>query len=264
VTQNPINAVIFDLDGTIYLGSQLIKGADDAVARLRQSGKRVVFLTNKPIDSPETYANKLVRMGIPADPQDIITSVRLTIEYLNSQCPSGRIYAIGETYLMGQLQEAGFTAATSPEETDIVVLSLDRHVTYDKLLFAFEAVKAGSTIVATNPDMICPTDTGDIIDAGAWIAAIEKLLGRSIDDVIGKPSDRCAEMALSLLGCEAGEALMVGDRLETDIRMAVTTGMRSALVLSGVTNRDQIARSDIQPDYVWESVADLTEALALR
>ena len=256
-------AVIFDLDGTLYLGENLIPGADDTVDLLRSIGVRVAFLTNKPIASSESYARKLRGLGIEAEPQDVITSVKLTLDYLLSLGPRSRLFIIGESYLTQTLVNAGFPLADRPEETDVVVVSLDRGLDYGKLYFAYQAVKEGATIIATNPDLICPTDEGEIIDAGASMAALEALLGRPIDGVLGKPSRRCAEVALAALECQPSEALMVGDRMETDIRMAAESGMRSGLVLSGVSAARDVDRFAFSPDFVWQSVADLPASLGL-
>jgi arabinose operon protein AraL len=256
-------AAIFDLDGTIYLGSGLIQGADTTIASLRSAGVRVAFLTNKPISSPEEYANKLSSLGIDAKTSDIITSVSLTIDYLNRENSGKRVFVIGERYLQETLLNAGYSCANTPEETDVVIVSLDRNLDYGKIHFAYRAVREGAHIVATNPDMICPMDEGEIVDAGAWIAALEALIKQPISDVMGKPSARCAEVVLAGLDCLPENALMVGDRLETDIRMAVESGMRSGLVLSGVSDVSDVDRSDYQPDFVWESVANIPEALGL-
>jgi HAD superfamily hydrolase (TIGR01450 family) len=258
-----INAILFDLDGTLYLGENLIPNADLAVNQLREAGFSVAFLTNKPTASPRSYATKLTGLGIHADGSDVITSVRLTCDYLETNHPDARIFVVGESYLSDTLGERGFIAATLPEQTDVVILSLDRHFDYGKLDYAFKAVKSGARVIATNPDAICPMADGDIIDAGAWIAALEVLIKRPIDAVLGKPSSRCAQLALSVLGCQPEEVLMVGDRMETDMRMAREAGMKAALVLSGVTTQSEADLADPRPDFVLQSVADLPTVLGL-
>lgn len=263
MSESKPKAVIFDLDGTLYLGEGLIPGADNTVRKLRLSGVRVVFMTNKPIASPASYAKKLTLLGIEADSIDVITSVELTRQFLTRAYPGSRLFIIGESYLTQTLVDAGFSLAARPEETDVVVVSLDRELGYEKLYFAYRAVLKGAAIIATNPDLICPMGEEEIIDAGATIAALEALLKRPIDDVLGKPSRRCAEVALSALGCQPSEVLMVGDRMETDIRMAAETGMRSGLVLSGVSAASDVERYAFAPDYIWQSVADLPASLGL-
>ncbi len=257
------NAMVFDLDGTLYLGEGLIDGADDTIEALRSAGIKVVFLTNKPIASPTSYADKLTALGIASSPSDVITSVTLTRDYLLAGGEGRRIYLIGEDYLRETLLESGFVLATCPEETDVVIVSLDRTLDYAKLHFAYTAAREGATIVATNPDVICPLKDGEILDAGASIAALEAVLQRPIDAVLGKPSRRCAEVALRRLDCSPGEVIMVGDRMETDVRMAVEAGMRSALVLTGVSTAEDAGRYAYRPDHVWSSVADIPEVLGL-
>jgi arabinose operon protein AraL len=263
VNKPEIKAVLFDLDGTLYLGENLIPEADWAVGLLRSRGIKVTFLTNKPIASPQSYADKLSGLGIKAGVEDVITSVRLTTDYLTTHYPEARVYVIGESYLNDTLTAGGFRRSERPEETNVVILSLDRCFEYSKLDFAYRAVKAGAHVVATNPDALCPMNDGEIIDAGAWIAALETLIKRPIDAVLGKPSRRCADLALSVMGFEAREVLMVGDRLETDIRMAQLSGMQSALVLSGVTTQRDLERSSLRPDHILTSVAEIPEVIGL-
>ena len=256
-------AILFDLDGTIYLGDRVIEGAPNAVQRIRDAGIRVAFLTNKPLDSPEVYSAKLNGLGIPTSPEDIITSVSLTVSALAEYGLSQRVYVIGESYLKGCIEDAGHTEATEPSNTDVVVVSLDREMAYEKIHFAYQAITSGAHVVATNPDILCPIEGGEIVDAGAWIAALEALLRREITTVMGKPSRRCAEFAMRQLGRDPHETLMVGDRRETDGRMAIEVGMRSALVLSGVTSIEDFDRYAYRPEFTWESVADLPAALDL-
>lgn len=261
---NRPEAVIFDLDGTLYLGESLIPGADAVVAALRDAGIRVAFLTNKPIASPESYAEKLSRLGIEAETSDVVTSVGLTVDFLDREAIGRRVFVIGEDYLKHSLRHAGYVEATCPEGTDVVVVSLDRSLDYTKIQFAYRAALSGARVVATNPDLICPMEDGEIIDAGAWIGALEALLRKPVTDVLGKPSRRCAEVCLARLGVDPANAMMVGDRMETDIRMAQDSGMRSALVLSGVTSMADIERYDYRAEFVWEDVTLLIEQFDLR
>jgi arabinose operon protein AraL len=257
-------AVVFDLDGTIYLGDSLIPGAERAVARLREEHIKTVFLTNKPIKSPQSYAEKLSNLGIPSLPDDVVTSVTLTRDYLRENFARSRLFVIGEAYLTDTLVESGHQLSDNPDETDVVVVSMDRSVDYSKLKHAYDAVQLGASIVATNPDLVCPDPEGDIIDAGASIAALEALLHRRIEVILGKPTSSCAFEALRRLDCRPEETMMVGDRLETDIRMAVETGMRSCLVFSGVTGQSDLHRFEFGPDLLADSVADLPRLLGIE
>ena len=183
-------AYIFDLDGTIYLGDHLLPGARVTVLRLRESGKKVLFLSNKPIENRDAYAKKLTRLGIPTETEDVLNSSFVASLYFGKQEPKPRIYVIGEASLVDELNRAGLTLAEVPEETDVVLISLDRDLTYEKIHFAYRAAKMGARVWATNPDLVCPMPNDEIIDAGATIAALEAILRRPIDGLIGKPSER--------------------------------------------------------------------------
>ena len=156
----------FDLDGTLYLGDELIAGADTAVAALRATGARVVFVTNKPLETTADYARKLTRLGIQAEPSDVISAIDALVVYLQRTHPGGRLLAVAEPVLVHELELGGFTVTDDPHQTDVVVVSFDRTFDYDKLTRAYQAVKGGAVIVATNPDPYCPTPDGGLPDAG--------------------------------------------------------------------------------------------------
>lgn len=255
-----LKGFILDLDGTVYLGDRLIAGAAEAIVWMRSMG-HVVFLTNKPIDSPASYADKLTRLGVATATEDVITSVAATIAYLGRVWPAAKFHLIGEPYLERELTDAGLTLSSSPSETDVVIVSLDRDLNYAKLHHAYEAARSGAKVYATNPDLVCPTGQGDIIDAGATIAAIEALMGRRIDGVFGKPSLGMAETARLRTRSLPRETLVVGDRIETDIAMGIQAGMRTALVLSGATDRQRAIDSDQQPDFTVSSLSELPRVL---
>ena len=166
--------------------------------------------------------------------------------------PGARVYVIGEPSLVRELSEAGFQMAERPERTDLVLISLDRGLSYEKIHFAYHAARAGAKVMATNPDLVCPMPGDEIVDAGATIAALEALLRRRIDGVIGKPSPIMVGVVAERLKLPPEACLIVGDRLETDIAMGKAAGMATALVLTGVTDRARLRESAIQPDYVLE------------
>lgn len=255
-------AFIFDLDGTIYLSERLIGGADDVVRALRERGRRVVFLSNKPTDTRETYAAKLTRLGIPAAPEDVINSSLIAARYLGRRMPGARLHVIGEPPLVEELRRAGFAVARRPEETDAVIIAFDRTLTYEKIHFAHRAVRRGGAVmIATNPDAFCPVEGDEFPDAGGTIALLEATTGKRVEVVVGKPSPIMVEAILEHVGAPARACLMVGDRIETDIRMGRDAGMGTALVLTGATTREQARASDVRPDYVLESVRDILEMM---
>ncbi len=252
---------IFDLDGTVYLGERAIPGAPETIATLRQQNCGVVFLSNKPLERRRAYAEKLTRLGIPTSPDEVINSSLILARYLAREMAGATVFAIGEPPLLEELAAAGLRLSETPEEIEVVVASFDRTFDYCKLNIGFQALRRGARFLATNADRTCPVEDGEIPDAGAVIGALEGCSGRKVELVVGKPSSLIVEMALDRLGCLANECLMVGDRLETDILMGHRAGMTTALVLTGVTRRADLAHAPAQPDYVLESIAEVPRLL---
>lgn len=248
---------VFDLDGTLYVGEKPIQGAAEVVAGLRAAGARVAFLTNKPLELPIDYARKLRRLNIPVADDEVVSSTDALVRYLEEHAPGAWIFAIAEPVVIGVLTSAGFHMTTDPDRTDVVVVSFDRSFDYEKLRTGFLAVRAGARIVATNPDPYCPSPDGGLPDCGAILAALEVATGTCAEAVVGKPSAFMAAAVLDRLGSEASKTLLVGDRLETDIRMARKAGMDAALVMTGVTTAADLDAADERPDFILRSVADL-------
>ncbi len=249
---------IFDLDGTIYLGKQAIAGAVETVNQLITEGKKTVFLTNKTIESRSYIMKKLHDLGIQAAPEQMISPVVTTLKVLGEQFAGKKVYVIGEAIFKEELEKSGVLFAAAPEETDVVILSWDRDFHYNHIDFAYQAIKKNDAIVmATNPDRTCPMPGGDVPDCGSIIGAVEGATGKKIDMVMGKPSRHMIGTALSVLGLEANECLMIGDRLETDIFMGNQSGVDTALVLSGTATKEEAAVSLHKPSYVIGSVHEL-------
>lgn len=248
---------IFDLDGTIYLGDRLIEGAAETIRHLQSHNKKVLFLTNKTIESRTNYVKKLNAFGIEVGMENLLSPSVVTIQYLKQHYPAARVYVIGEKALKEEFSEAGIVFSQSPADTDMVVVSWDRDFHYDHLAFAFQSLQNGAHIIATHPDRTCPLSEGEVPDCGGMIGAIEGVTNRKIDLIMGKPSKLMAITALDLLQLDPNDCLLTGDRLETDIWMGHRAGMGTALVLSGVTSRADIASSAVKPDYVLNSVANL-------
>jgi len=248
---------IFDLDGTVYLGERALPGAVETIAELRRRGARCVFLSNKPIESVANYEAKLNRLGIPVEPGDVLNSSVVMARYLRRVAPNARVYLIGEEPLAEELVRAGIRLVTDPLETDYVVVSWDRQFTYRKLDDALQAILRGARFVATHPDRVCPVEGGVVADAAGMIAAVEAVTGKKCEEIVGKPSHWTVEVALERLGVPASDAIMVGDRLETDMRMGRAAGTATGLVLTGVTTREMVAEAADKPDYVLEGLRDL-------
>jgi len=256
----PYRGYLLDLDGTVYRGERLLPGAREAVATLRGRGARVLFLSNKPIETRADYARKLTRLGVPAGDGDVLTSGLVMATWLGRNAPGARLYVVGEPPLVGELEEAGFEVTEDPSRVDVVVIAFDRTFDYRKLDVAYQAARRGARLVATNPDRTCPVEGGEIPDCAAMIGAIEGASGRRVETIVGKPSPVTVDAALARMGGLAPrDVLMVGDRLETDIAMASRAGMDSALVLTGVTRREQLRGAPAAPTYVLESIAGVVD-----
>lgn len=252
---------IFDLDGTVYLGERLLPGAERTICLLREAGKRVVFLSNKPLYTREDYAAKLTRLGVPTKPAEVVNSTFVLIRYLQKRAPDAKIFVMGELPFVAEMARAGFRLTEEPGEIDYVVAAFDRTFDYRKLNIAFQAIKKGAHFIATNPDRTCPVEGGELPDCAGVIAALEATTLKKVEVIVGKPSPITVQVALEVMGLKAGECLLAGDRLETDIRMALESGMKAALVMSGVTDRKTLEASPIKPDYVFDSIAELESLL---
>lgn len=256
-----LNGAILDLDGTVYRGDALLSGADDAVSTLRERGVSVLFVSNKPIDRRERYAGKLDRLGVPCEPTDVITSATVTADFLARNYPESVCYVVGEEPLREQLRDAGIAVTDDPDETTAIVASMDREFDYATLSDALDAMDDETLFVATNPDRTCPVADGEIPDAAGMVGAIGAVTGRELDRVMGKPSGTMLNTAVTKLGLDPAECLLVGDRLETDIEMGNRVGMTTVLVLTGVTDRADLDEASTQPDYVIDSLGAIEEIL---
>lgn len=247
-----------DLDGTVYLGDELLPGAATTILRLRSAGSRVVFITNKPLHTSSEYAAKLTELGIPALPEDIVTAVDALVHYLARHHAGRRLLLISEEVVRERLGAEGFAITDDPPSADVVVVAFDRTFSYEKLHAGFRAVREnGAAIVATNPDPYCPTPEGGLPDCAAMLAALEACTGIRAEAVVGKPSRYMAETFLSRLGVQPSEIAVVGDRLATDVAMGQSIGAAGILVLTGATDADAVARHPVKPDFVLEGIHQL-------
>ena len=271
----PIDGLILDLDGTVYLGDSALPGAVETIARLRALGKRVLFVSNKPLETRTAYAGKLSRLGIPASADDVITSAFVLGFYLARTEPHLKLYVIGEDNLIRELRDHGLNIVNefldqdameviTPYGVEAVVVAFDRTLTYRKLNTAYQALKRGARFFATNADKACPMPGGAIPDAGGTIAALEAMTGRQLDLLAGKPSPLITQVALQRLNLPPERVMMVGDRLETDIFMGQQAGMTTAVTLTGVSKREDVANVSRPPDYVIDTLGDLPALLAAR
>jgi NagD protein len=256
---------IFDLDGTVYRGDILIPGADRVIRLLREKGKKVVFLSNKPLQTREDYASKLTRLGIPTQPDEVINSTFVMTNYLKKNAPHARLFVVGEIPFIEELKRTGFTITDELKEIEYVVVAFDRTFDFKKLNIAFQAIKRfGAHFVATNPDRTCPVEGGEIPDCAGMIAAIEAVTEKKVEAIVGKPSPIMIQTVLDVMGLRPEDCILIGDRLETDIKMGRDSGIATGIVLTGVTDEETlkgIKHSSDQPDFVFQSIADVENLL---
>jgi HAD superfamily hydrolase (TIGR01450 family) len=253
---------VFDLDGTIYLGDGLLPGAKRLILKLRELGKRVVFVSNNPTKDPKMYAEKLGALGLKTPASEIVNTVVTMTEWLLRERPEATVFPISEEPLKNSLSEAGIRMSEDPEEIDIVIASYDRTFDYRKLRIAFDAIwfYERAMLVTTNPDRYCPLPGGrGEPDAAAIVAAIEACTGTECRVNVGKPDPIMLETVMDLIGLDAQDCVVSGDRLYTEIRMAKGAGIPSAIVLTGETTEEDLAGEPVEnlPDYVLKRIDQL-------
>jgi 4-nitrophenyl phosphatase len=253
--------LLLDMDGVLYRGEQALPGAVKLFPTLRAKGISYVLVTNNATVTAQDYTNKLSRMGISM-PQDLIlTSASVTAAYLAEHFPDGGgINVVGEAGLVSYMSSLT-NFRLDGWNPNFVVAGLDYHFNYDVLQRACSAIRRGAHFIATNTDATIPIEGGELWPgAGSIVAALQTCSG--VDPVvIGKPNTYMAEMALKKLGLEAAEVLCVGDRLETDILFGNRAGIPTALVLTGVSKRGDLEKSEAKPTYVFDDLPALISAL---
>ncbi len=255
-----ISAFIIDMDGVLYRGNTLIPGAVEFISTLEETGRSFLLLTNNSSLTPAQYEAKLARMGIKVQQDKIFTSALATAQYLRSTAKTGaKVFLIGMDGIREALLAEGFVLAND-RNVDFVVVGIDFNLTYEKLKEAALAIRAGATFIGTNPDKTLPMEEGLYPGNGAILAALEASTGVK-PVVVGKPSPLIFEIALKRLGSTPEKTAVVGDRLETDILGAQQAGLKSILVLSGVTDDQFLASAELKPDFVFKSVRELAEVL---
>jgi 4-nitrophenyl phosphatase len=253
--------LVLDMDGVLYRGEQALPGAVNLFPSLRAKGISFILITNNATLTAQDFSKKLARMGIAVQPESILTSGAATADYLQKHFPDGGgVNVLGEAGLVSYMQSMP-KFRLDGWQPDFVVAGLDYHFNYDSLQRACSSIRHGAHFIATNTDATIPIEGGELWPgAGSIVAAIRTCAG--VDPVvIGKPNTYMAEMALEKLELAPAEVLCVGDRLETDILFGVRAGMPTALVLTGVSRREDIEKSEGKPTYVFENLPDLMSAL---
>jgi len=248
---------VVDMDGVIYHGHRLIPGAVEFVERLKAGGHKFLFLTNNSQWTPRDLRHRLEGIGISVEESAFHTSALATAEFLKQQMPGGTAYVIGGAGLTNALYEAGYTL--TERDPDYVVVGDTRSYDYEKVERAVRLVLNGARFVATNLDVSGPSEDGLQPACGALVAPIELATGRK-PYFVGKPNPLMMRTALRKLGAHSGEAFMVGDRMDTDIVVGTEAGMRTILVLSGVSTRETIEAYPYRPTHVYEDVGHIPVA----
>jgi 4-nitrophenyl phosphatase/NagD protein len=253
-----IKCFLMDMDGTIYLGDQLLPGAKAWIGLLTELGLSFYFLTNNSSRSRLEYARKLVSLGLDISEEKIFTSGEATALFLQKHFQDAALYVVGTPLLVQSFERFGFSI--NVDDPDVVVLGFDTTLTYDKLRRLCELVAAGKPYIATHPDINCPTETGFMPDIGSMIELVAASTGRRPDVIIGKPYEPIVAMLTEKTGFSPDALCMVGDRLYTDIALG-KWGITTALVLSGETKAGDLSGSQFQPDFVVQDIAEMTQLL---
>jgi len=247
--------IISDMDGVIYRGKELIPGACDFISRLISADIPFLFLTNNSGQTARDLARKMEALGIKGlTDANFITAAMATAIFLSSQNPGGSAYVIGEAGLSSELYKHGFSITES--RPDYVVVGKTAHFNYDMICKAARFIQNGSKFIGTNPDMIDPVEGGFEPAAGVMLKAVESACGKK-PYIVGKPNSLMMMIARKQLGVHSEDTVMIGDRMDTDIVGGMEAGMKTCLVLSGVSSHDSIQDFPYKPDYIFDTVGDI-------
>jgi len=250
-----MKAFICDMDGVLYHGNNVLPGAVDFTRWLEKENKSFLFLTNSGERTPRELREKLHRLGIDVGESHLYTSALATAQFLASQHPNGSAYVIGNSGLTNALYEAGYSM--NDIDPDYVIVSETPEFNFSRMCRAIKLVRAGAKLIGTNPDITGPVEGGDIVPAtGALIAPIELATGAK-PYFVGKPNPLMMRHALNFLGVHSENAVMVGDRMDTDVIAGVQSGLETILVLSGVSTLADLKRYPYQPTRVLGSVSEI-------
>lgn len=256
-----MKAAVVDLDGTVYRSAHAVPGAVDGIESLRSAGVDIAFVSNTSSKSRATCCERLNRIGIECELEDIITSTSVTATSVARTYSNASAFVVGMEALHEELDRTNVATTQTPEDADVLIVGKDRAFDFSTLTAALAVLEKGAPFVVTNRDRTAPLGNGGIEPGtGAIVAAIETASGRTPDIVAGKPHESMTAATLESLGCDATECLMIGDNPETDIEMADRAGMTTVLVMSGVADRSDAERSGA--DFVVESLREIPSILA--
>ena len=262
-----IELFLFDMDGTLYLGDNVYEGAIELMNDLPKLGKKYIYLTNNSSRAGTDYITRLRRLGFPCEAENVFTSGMATGMYLNQRHPGAKVYLAGTKAFYRELVSYGIDLVndenghTEAETVDVVVQGFDTELVYEKLDKACHFLRRGATFIAANPDWVCPMPHDEVLpDCGSICALLTASSGVK-PTYIGKPNRNMVDVISAQTGVPNAQICCVGDRLYTDIAVAVNAGAQSVLVMSGETDEAILKASDVQPKYVLRDVAELAQIL---
>ena len=245
---------ICDMDGVIYHGNRLVDGAKEFVNWLKNEHKRFLFLTNSSAKSPKELKQKLAHMGIEVAVEDFFTSAQATASFLASQNPNVGVYVIGESGLINALHDAGFYIDNV--NPTYVIVGESRTYNFEQIELAVHLILNGAKLIGTNSDVTGPSEKGVAPACRALVSPIEMATGRKAY-FIGKPNPLIMRHAIEKIGCRLDDTLIIGDRMDTDIIAGIESGIETALVLSGITKKEDLVMFPYQPTYILDRAADI-------
>lgn len=261
-TLSRLKLYLFDMDGTLYLGDQLFSFTKELLREIRRTGGQYLFMTNNSSKSVADYVKKLARLGIESVPEDFITSSQATAYYLHNHFEGKRLYVCGTQSLKEELTGEGFPLVTDPAQAECVVMGFDTELTFQKLhdVSWRLTVYPDTPYIATNGDLVCPTEFGYVPDCGSVCGMIKTATGK-LPYVVGKPAPLMPELAMKRLGYAKEETCVVGDRIYTDVKSGLNAGITGILVMSGETTQEILDASEDKPDLVLRDCGEIVDAL---
>ena len=253
---------LFDMDGTLYLGDRLYDFTIELLQTIRRTGGKYLFMTNNSSKSVADYVKKLEKLGIAATREDFMTSSQATAYYLKQHHQGQKLYVCGTESLKQELRSEGFAVTTDLDKVECVVMGFDTELTFQKLhdVSYLLLTRPELPYIATNPDLVCPTEFGSVPDCGSVCIGIKNATGRE-PIVIGKPSPLMPQLAMGRWGYAPEQTAVVGDRIYTDVKSGINAGCTGILVLSGESTLQTLAESDVKPHLVLESAAEILDVL---
>ncbi|WP_216831036.1 TIGR01457 family HAD-type hydrolase [Alkalihalobacterium elongatum] len=245
---------LIDLDGTVYRGKERIEEAVDWINRIHQSGLPYLFVTNNSSKTPEQVSHTLNQMGVQSTSDHVFTTSLATANYIAEINKASKVFMIGEVGLQEALQSKGLEI-TAEQEADVVVMGIDRAITYEKLAQACLHVRKGATFISTNGDKAIPTERGLLPGNGSLTSVVAVSTGVT-PTFIGKPESIIIEQALQQLGTSKEETLMIGDNYDTDIMAGIKAGIDTLIVHTGVTSKEDLKQVEHQPTYSLTSLSE--------